>query len=98
MDEQPGFSLPEQIPISKICVLSDARPEEEPGLQRLPSILAVQAYLGHTAGTRLFSADLLAKHLSFCSQAAGQVPVFQLTYPHLREALPIVKRLLENLC
>jgi hypothetical protein len=98
VDAQPGLGLPEQLSISKVCVLSNADVDQMPALERLPASQAVQAYLGHTAGTRLFTPDLLGKHLAFCSQAAGRVPVYRLTYPHRWEALPIVKDLLEKIC
>jgi hypothetical protein len=95
---QPGPGLPEQLSICKVCVLADAGLDELPALERLPASQAIQAYLGHTAGTRLFAPDLLGKHLAFCSQAAGRAPVYRLTYPHRWEALPVVKDLLENIC
>ena len=98
VDAQPGVALPDQLPISKVCMLSNAGENEMPALERLPASQAIQAYLGHTAGTRLFAPDLLGKHLAFCSQAAERVPVYRLTYPHRWDALPIVKGLLENLC
>ena len=98
VNAQPGPGLPEQLPISKLCVLSEAGADESPTLQHLPANQAIQAYLGHTAGTRLFAPDLLRKHLAFCSWAAERVPVYRLTYPHRWEALPSVKDLLENLC
>ena len=98
MDAQPGPGLPEQLSISKVCVLMNAESDEMPGLQRLPAGQAVQVFLGHTAGTRLFDPEVLAKHLAFCSRAAEQVPVYRLTYPHCQDTLPIVKELLESLC
>jgi hypothetical protein len=97
VESQPGLGLPEQLSISKVCVLSDAEVDELPALERLPASQTVQAFLGHTAGTRLFAPDLLSKHLAFCSQAAGRVPVYRLVYPHRREILPIAKGMLENL-
>jgi hypothetical protein len=98
MQAQPGPGLPEQLPIGKVCVLSDAGVDEMPGLELLPASQAVQVWLGHTAGTRLFNPDLLSKHLVFCSRAAEQVPVRRLMYPHQWKALPQIKKLLENIC
>jgi hypothetical protein len=98
VDAQPGPGLPEQLPISKVCVLSDVGVEKMPALERLPAIQAVQAYLGHTAGTRLFNSDLLAQHLAFCSWAAERVPAYRLIYPHRWETLQEVKDLLEKTC
>ncbi len=44
----------------------------------------------------MFDASLLAKHLNFSVQVAKQIPVYQLKYPHRREALPLVMELLEK--
>jgi hypothetical protein len=98
VDAQPGIRLPEQVPISKVCVLSNAGLKEKPALQLLPASQSVQVLLGHTAGARLFDAELLAKHLAFCTRAAGQHPVYRLNYPHRWDVLPGVQELLENLC
>ena len=97
-DAQPWLGLPEQLPIRKVCVLVDASVDEMPALQRLPASQAIQVILGHTAGTRMFPPALLAQHLAFCSRAIKQIPVYRLTYPHRREALPLVGKLLEGLC
>jgi hypothetical protein len=98
MQAQPGPGLPEQLSISKVFVLKDARLYDMPALQRIPSTQAIQMYLGHTAGTRLFDPNTLAKHLAFCSLAAENVPLYRLTYPHRWEGLRIIKELLEGLC
>lgn len=98
LQEQPGPGLPEQLRLDRICVLSQPDKDQMPELQSLPPGQAVQMILRHTAGTRLYDPDLLAKHLSFCAQAAGKVPVYRLVYPHRREALPIINELLESLC
>lgn len=92
---QPGAVLSEALPLGRVCVLERA---EAPALCRLPSGEAVQAWLRHTAGTRLFDPSLLAQHLAFCAQAAAQVPVFSLAYPRKWEALPRVRELLEAAC
>ena len=95
---QPGVDLPEQFLVSKVCVLMDANKGDMPGMQLLPAGQSAQAYLSHIAGTRLFEPELLAKHLTFCTQAAGRVPVYQLAYPHQWEALPRLREDLEKLC
>jgi len=95
---QPGAGLPEKITISKVCVLKDSRVYDMPAVQRLSSTQAIQVYLSHTAGTRLFDPELLKKHLAFCSQAAEMTPVYRLIYPHRWEGLRIIKELLESLC
>jgi len=98
MEAQPGPGLPEQLPLHKVVALTPAEPDAMPELQLLPPTLAIQVLLRHTAGTRMFPPEMLGEHLSFCSLAAGQVPVYRLTYPHRKDALPEIKELLENLC
>lgn len=95
---QPGPGLPEQLRLDRIFVLAGADEDSMPEIQILPPGQAVQMILRHSAGTRLFDPDLLAKHLSFCAQAAGKVPVYRLVYPHRRDMLPIINELLESLC
>jgi hypothetical protein len=98
MQAQPGLSLPEHLPLNALCILTSAGQEEIPELQCLPPNLAARELISHTAGTRMFTPELLGKHLAFCTQVAGQVPVYRLTYPHRRDALPKIKTLLENIC
>jgi hypothetical protein len=98
VDSQPGPHLPEQLPLGIICFLSPTYKDAIPALQLLPVSEAVKVLLAHTAGTRLFAPEMLTKHLEFCARSAEQVPVYQLTYPHHRWALPIIKKMLENLC
>lgn len=95
---QPGPGLPERLLLTRLCVLTPAGQDAMPELRLLPPVLAVQALLSHTAGTRMFTPEMLGKHLSFCSQVAGQMPVYQLTYPHRRDTLPGIRDLLEYLC
>ena len=97
-EAQPGPNLPEHLPLDRVCILTSVDPEQSPALRLLPPGEAIQGLLRHTAGTRLFSPDLLAGHLAFCSQIAGQVRVYRLLYPARRDILPHVKELLENLC
>ncbi len=98
MQAQPGPALPGQLPLGKICALVSAEADAMPELGQIPPSLAIQMLLRHTAGTRMFTPEMLGKHLSFCSLAAGQIPVYQLTYPHRKEALPEIKELLESIC
>jgi hypothetical protein len=97
-DGQPGADLPEKIRVSKVCVLTSSRSGGKSDPQLLPAAQAIQEYLGHTAGARLFEPDLLEKHLAFCAQAAGSVPVYRLPYTRRHSALPHVKEQLESLC
>ena len=98
LEYQPGLGLPEQISIHAVVKLTDADSDGKPDLKVMPASQAVQAYLGHTAGTRLFGPRLLAGHLAFCATAAGQTPTYRLVYPHRRETLPQAREILESLC
>ena len=97
-EAQPGAGLPEHLPLNKTVALTPAGPDAVPELHLLPPSLAIQMLLRHTAGTRMFAPEMLGRHLSFCSLAAGQVPVYRLSYPHRKDALPRIKELLESLC
>jgi hypothetical protein len=96
-EAQPGVTLQEQLPVSKVCVLTESIGRELSGLKVLAAGQSVQAYLANTAGARLFDPELLAMHLAFCTHAAGYVPVTLLPYAHQREALPLARQLLERL-
>jgi hypothetical protein len=98
LESQPGASLPERLTISKVCVLTHPGKDEKTGPQLLPAGQAVQEYLGHTAGVRLFEPELLERHLAFCAHAAGTVPVYRLPYTHRKDVLPRIKEQLESLC
>lgn len=98
VNSQPSMGLPENLILKTICVLTHAEPSQMPELQKIPTAQTVQALLSHIAGTRMFGADLLAKHLKFSTQAAKQIPAYRLIHPHRRDTLPLVKDFLENIC
>ena len=95
LNEQPGTSLPDQLPVGAICLLGESA---TPSLVKLSASSAVPILLGHTAGTRIFPPVLLADHLAFCAKAAKTVPVYHLSYPRRMDALPDVEKLLETIC
>lgn len=97
-DSQPGPALPEQIPVSRICLLKNAEGGESAGLRLLERGRAVQVLVGQTAGARLFDQRLLAGHLAFASEVARLVPVYEMTYPRRPAALADVKKILETPC
>lgn len=97
-EAQPSQGLPEQLPLLKICVLKPAGWDAAPELCLLSPYLGVQELLRHTAGTRMFTPEMLGAHLDFCAKTVTQVPIYQLTYPHRRDALPKIKELMEGLC
>ena len=98
MDAQPGVHLPEQLPLKSICVLEHAEADQMPELQKLSTAQTVQALLSHIAGTRMFNASLLTKHLEFSTQAAKQISAYRLINPHRRDTLPLVREFLEKIC
>ncbi len=95
---QPGADLPGHLPLDMIFELTPASSDVFPEFKQLPLEQAVRVLLSHTAGTRLFDDTLLEAHLAFCAQAVKSTPVYQLKYPHSRDALPKVKDMLESLC
>lgn len=98
VNAQPAIGLAEQLPLKYICVLTHAAPDQKPELQKLSPAQAVQALLSHIAGTRMFDASLLAKHLEFSAQTAKQTPAYCLINPHRRDTLPLIMEFLEKLC
>ncbi|HET7145385.1 MAG TPA: hypothetical protein VFI68_15295, partial [Anaerolineales bacterium] len=98
MDAQPGVDLPEQLPLNTIVVLAQAEASQMPELDKLSTAQTVQSLLSHIAGTRMFNASLLTKHLEFSAQAAKQISAYQLIHPHRRDTLPIVREFLEKIC
>jgi len=95
---QPGTRLPKRMPVDRICVLSPVDKSALPDLLLLLSRQAQQTLVSHTAGARLFDPSLLAAHLAFCAEAASQILVYKLGYPHNRDTLSKVKLMLEITC
>lgn len=95
---QPGAGLLERLPLKTICALTYAEAQQAPELQKISSAQAVRDLLSHMAGTRMFNASLLAKHLKFSTQAAKQISAYRLIYPHRRDTLPLVREFLESQC
>lgn len=98
VDAQPSVGLPESLPLKHICILTPAATDEMPELQITSTAQTVQAFLGHVAGTRMFNALLLSRHLEFSTRAAKQVSAYRLAYPHRPEVLPIIRDFLEKIC
>lgn len=97
-DAQPGAALPEALPLQRVCLLAPEPPGAQPALQPLTASEALQTFLRHTAGTRLFPAALLQRHLDDGAAAAKGAAFFSLAYPHRLDALPLVRALLEGQC
>jgi len=96
VDSQPALGLPEYLPLTNICLLKDTEVNQAPELQTLTTARGLQALLAHTAGARMFNADLLARHLEFCAEAAPHIAFHSLLYPHRMDALPVIREMLET--
>ncbi len=94
--EQPGLSMPDKISLDRIILLSPINSTKIVAIERLSTNAAVKTLLGQIAGARLFTQALTAANLAFCAQAARQVSVYRLSYPHRRDILPAVRELLER--
>ena len=97
-DSQPSVGFPEQVSLKNIVLLERHGGADVSGLVTLAPAQAVQCFLAHIAGTRMFGEYLLERHLYFSSQAAQQVATYRLPYPHHREALPKIRKYLEEIC
>lgn len=85
-----------ELPLRALYLLAPSR-DGKAHLQPLGAREATVALVRHTVASRLFDPPLLEKHLAFCALAAQQIPVQRLSYPHRRELLPTVARLLERM-
>lgn len=97
-EAQPFIGLSDSLPLDRICLLTSAGADEMPALEQVSPAQAAKTILSHTAGARMFPPDLLARHLAFSAEVAKRMPVYRLTYPHRKEALPLVKSLLQDIC
>ncbi len=91
-DQQVPVGTPERLPLAAIYVVNTSQPIASKELQITPLSLsrATRALLRQTVASRLFPPQLLERHLSFCADAAGRVPVRSLSYPKRRPWLPRV--------
>ncbi|MBV6395466.1 MAG: hypothetical protein HFACDABA_01042 [Anaerolineales bacterium] len=95
-DSQPGQYLPEKLPARHFFLLGEAA-NELPTVRKISRGQAAHALLSHTASTRLLDPRLLAAHLRACTDAANHISVYELTYPRRVDALPDVRKILEDL-
>lgn len=95
-DSQPGQYLPERLPSRRFFLLGEAA-HESPTVGQLSRGRAARALLENTASARLFDPRLLAAHLRACADAANHISVYELTYPRRMDALPDVRKILEDL-
>ena len=86
-DRQPGAGLPESASLTGLFLLSpgDAADVRCQPLSRTNAALAL---LRHTVAARLFSSELLERHLSFCTRLAQRLDVMDLGYPRRGRVVP----------
>lgn len=90
-DRQPAAFARERTPLRAIYLLDPAKTGHGPvTTHALPVRAAALMLVRHTVAARLFDDHLQAKHLAFCADAAAQVPVRRLVYPHRYDRLPQV--------
>ena len=96
VNEQVGEDCPQRLPLEAIYVIEASDHAVDVGWHPLDNKTATLALLSHTVAARLFDANLLRRHLSFCVEVAACVPVRRLVYPHRLESLSAVQTLLEQ--
>jgi hypothetical protein len=77
---------PETVQLAAVYVLDPGGDEVE--VRRLSRREAALALVRQTVAARLFDAELQARHLDFCVEAARRLPILELRYPRRREVLP----------
>ena len=87
MTDQPGFDLPEKLPVARIFQLTSS---QEVLIESFTPVEGVQMLVKNSVATRLFGPLLLSKHLEFCTQAITLLPVKGLAYPREMSILPKV--------
>ena len=95
-DAQPSLGVAaERVPLAAIYVIAGTdRVETKPEVRSLAAQDATLALVRLTVAARIFDNHLLARHLAFCANVAGQIPVRELAYPRSYDMLPKVGRLL----
>jgi hypothetical protein len=87
MTDQPGFDLPEKLPVARIFQLTTS---QEVFVESFTLVEGVQMLVKNSVATRLLGPLLLSKHLEFCTQAISILPVKRLAYPREMSILPKV--------
>lgn len=96
-ENQPSIGLDPSIKVHSIFILNKNPMESAPiRAHRLHPTTASLALTRHSVAARLFSKELLRKHLSFCAWVAQNLPVYQLDYPHALDQLGNVQAFFEN--
>lgn len=95
LDQQPGDALPVSLPLRRIYVLEPiSDPSAELSAEPLSGTAAVLALVRHTVASRLFTQELLKRHMDACVQIAEFVEISGLCYPHRPASLDQARELL----
>lgn len=87
-------AYPERVQLNAVYLLRQPPGGDSVEIRPVGRQAATLALVRHTVASRLFAPDLLVKHLDFCLHAAARLPVSELVYPHVPDALPRVRDLL----
>ncbi len=97
--EQYDIELTTNLPVSNVFLLNHQASltrESKTGLRRLNKIEIATAIIRHTVAAKLFSPELLEKHLQFAAVVADTSNVFALRYPMNLKLLPKIVALIEQ--
>ena len=96
-EKQPARALPEHLPLEAVYLLHPAKAVSQPVQLRQPGLSeAALSLVRHTVASRLFSKDLLRRHLDFCARAVQVLAVRELEYPQKVEGLPEIMELINH--
>lgn len=93
---QWGLRQASLLPVRRIFLLEPAPPDAPVSITRASATTAVLALIRNSVASRLFSGNLLDRHLSACADYALRVPVYQLKVPRDLTRLPEVKAAIQN--
>jgi hypothetical protein len=77
----PRGGMPEHLPVSALCALVPSHARDPVTIERLPLLEATTVLIRQTLSARLFSPDLLARHLHDFAGAATSIPLYRLHVP-----------------
>jgi hypothetical protein len=73
--------MPEQLPVFALCALAPGHARDPVTIERLSLLEATTVLIRQTVSARLFSPDLLARHLHDFARAATSIPLYRLHVP-----------------
>jgi hypothetical protein len=76
-----GGGMPEHLPVFALCALAPGHARDPVAIERLSLLEATTVLIRQTVSARLFSPDLLARHLHDFARAATSIPLYRLQVP-----------------